>query len=178
MSEPITLTELEGSVLTEICHRGQRTSFQVRRAFQQSPTSSWSGSAGAVYPAIERLAVAGLVHSELQTGGRGTRLLSLTVNGEAALLSWAQDTARAGALGADSFRLRVGLWRTLTAPAQLAFITKMREQILVELVVLNGREDLDPIEVVGNRMAILQQQLRLDWLDGWDRELRGSSTSA
>ena len=178
MSEPTAITELEGAVLTEIGYRGQRTSFQVRKAFQQSPTSSWSGSAGAVYPAIERLAVAGLVHSELQTGGRGTRLLSLTANGEAALLGWAQDTDRAGTLGADSFRLRVGLWRTLTLPAQLALITKMRAQIGAELAVLGGRQDLDPIEAVGNRMAILQQQLRLDWLDGWDRELRGSSPPA
>lgn len=175
MAEPITLTELEGAVLTEIGYRGQRTSFQVRRAFQQSPTSSWSGSAGAVYPAIERLTAAGLVHAELQVGGRGTRTLSLTEVGNVSLLRWTQDATRAGALGADSFRLRVGLWRTLALRDQIDLAGTMRAQILAELTILNGRGDLDPIEAVGNRMAIRQQQLRLEWLDEWERELSSSS---
>lgn len=171
MADMTTITELEGAVLTEIGHRGQRTSFKVRRAFQQSPTSSWSGSAGAVYPAIERLAAAGLVLAELQTSGRGTRLLSLTSDGVAALIRWTCDTTRAGVLGADSFRLRVGLWRTLPVPDQIALAAAMRTQILAELTILNVRDDLDPIEAVGNRMAIRQQQLRIDWLDEWEGEL-------
>lgn len=168
----ISLTELEGAVLTEIAHRGHRTSFQVRRAFQQSPTASWSGSAGAVYPAIKRLVEAGLIHAEPQASGRGTRFLSLTEPGKAALDNWTRDTARAVSLGADSFRLRVGLWRTLTQSDQIAVAARMREQIAAELVHLNERKDLDPMEAVGNRMAIRQQQLRLDWLSEWERELR------
>ena len=102
-------------------------------------------------------------------------MLSLTEAGNVSLLRWTRDTARAGALGADSFRLRVGLWRTLALRDQIDLAGTMRAQILAELTILNGREDLDPIEAVGNRMAIRQQQLRLEWLDDWERELSSSS---
>ena len=49
------VTELEGAILSEIQHRGNHTAFQVRRAFQTSPSIEWSGSAGAIYPAIKHL---------------------------------------------------------------------------------------------------------------------------
>ncbi|RZJ43134.1 MAG: hypothetical protein EON86_05865 [Brevundimonas sp.] len=162
------LTELEGAVLTEIGRRGHRTRFKVRRAFETSPSSSWSGSAGAVYPAIARLEQAGLIEMEAGTSGRGTRLLSLSPKGEAALSAWALDGETACAIGADPFRLRAGLWATTPGADRREIARLMREAVKAELAKLEARTDLDAVERTGNDLAIRLQILRLDWLDGFE----------
>ena len=159
-----TLTELEGAVLTEVGHRGNETSFQVRRAFELSPSSSWSGSAGAVYPAIARLVRDGLIAATPGEGRRGTRLLALTYAGQIALEAWFCDPLSACALGADPFRMRAGLWEALPADRRNRVLAEMTAAVQAEMAKLDGRDDLDPVERVGNHLARLQQELRLLWL--------------
>ncbi|MDO9338479.1 MAG: helix-turn-helix transcriptional regulator [Caulobacter sp.] len=159
------LTELEGAVLTEIGRRGHDTRFKVRRAFETSPSSSWSGSAGAVYPAILRLERAGLIVMQPADSGRRTRRLSLSGSGEAALAAWMLDGATACAIGSDPFRLRAGLWSLTSGSARQEIVQTMRRAIEAELAKLDHRADLDAVERVGNNLAIRLQQLRLAWLD-------------
>lgn len=166
------LTELEGSVLTEIGHRGARTSFKVRKAFRQSPSSSWSGSAGAVYSAIERLIRAGLIEAEPGPTARGTRLLALSASGRSALEEWFGDVEAACTIGADPFRSRAGLWETLEPKRRVALLKRMREGVLAEMAKLENRDDLDFVEGIGNALARNLQQLRLDWLDEAERRAR------
>lgn len=164
MTVKTALTELEGAVLTEIGYRGNHTSFQVRRAFERSPSSSWSGSAGAVYPAISRLERAGFIAARPGPSRRGTRLLSLTESGQAALEAWFSDAEAACAIGADPFRLRAGLWETLPAQRRRAVVAAMTAAVHAEMSKLENRDDLDPVEAIGNELARAQQQMRLDWL--------------
>lgn len=159
-----TLTELEGAVLTEVGHRGNNTSFKVRRAFQVSPSTSWSGSAGAVYPAIARLVRDGLIAATPGEGRRGTRLLELTDTGRSALEEWFCDPLAACSIGADPFRLRAGLWNTLPADRRERVLAGMTAAVEAEMLKLEGRDDLDPVERVGNALARFQQELRLAWL--------------
>lgn len=163
------LTELEGAVLTEIAHRGNKTSFQVRRAFERSPSSSWSGSAGAVYPAIKRLVGAGLIDAVADASKRGTRLLALTASGHAALENWFCDPVAAASIGADPFRLRAGLWNTLTPVRRRTVIAAMRAAVTAEMAKLDNRDDLDPVEHAGNDLARALQEMRLAWLAEADR---------
>ncbi|RZJ02292.1 MAG: hypothetical protein EON89_15590 [Brevundimonas sp.] len=169
-AETPRLSELEGAVLTEIGRRGHRTRFKVRRAFETSPSSSWSGSAGAVYPAIARLARAGLIAMEAGATRRGTRLLSLTLDGEAALSAWTLDGETACAIGADPFRLRAGLWATAPQAERGDIARRMRAAIQAELAKLETRTGLDIVEHTGNELAIRLQRLRLDWLDAFETE--------
>jgi DNA-binding PadR family transcriptional regulator len=166
MVDPRTaLTELEGAVLTEIAHRGNHTSFRVRRAFERSPSSSWSGSAGAVYPAIARLIRAGLIEAEPVSSNRGTRLLSLTDAGCAALERWFCDADAACTIGADPFRLRAGLWNTLDDTRRREVIATMKAAVIAEMAKLDDRDDLDPVERTGNDLARALQSMRLAWLE-------------
>lgn len=158
------LTELEGSVLVEIGHRGNHTRFQVRRAFETSPSSSWSGSAGAVYPAIKRLVEAGLIDAGPPQSGLRTRTLSLTSQGNKALERWFSDVAAASSIGADPFRSRAGLWETLAPGRRADVIAAMRAGVEHELGKLVVRTTLDLVEDIGNQLAIRLQRLRLDWL--------------
>ena len=52
------VTELEGAILSEIHHRGHNTAFQVRRAFQTSPSIEWSGERRCDLPCDQAAAAA------------------------------------------------------------------------------------------------------------------------
>src|SRR5262245_13459166 len=52
MTSSRNLTELEGTALGVIWAGQPCTPYRVRRVFLDSPSPSWSGSAGAIYPLI------------------------------------------------------------------------------------------------------------------------------
>lgn len=82
-------SDLEGCVLGYLAKHGPSTPYAVRRSFLDSRSSHWSGSAGAVYPLLERLERSGLVESA--HAGRGDRdawRYALTPAGRRALLAW------------------------------------------------------------------------------------------
>lgn len=109
------LTELEGAILSAV-RRGRRlTAYRLRQAFLASPSMEWSGSAGAVYPAMRRLKAAGLLAATSADDARRTEHYSLTKAGEGALFVWAGDIVRAVSAGVDPFRSRAPEW--LLAPA-------------------------------------------------------------
>jgi DNA-binding PadR family transcriptional regulator len=163
IAEP--LTELEGAILSEIYHRKRETAFQVRRAFQESPSLEWSGSAGAVYPAVRRLEQRQLLTSERAGDSRGTLLLSITAPGRSALLAWACDPIRSASVGLDPFRLRSGIWRTLSDAKRKAALEKIAMEIQRNVDFLNSYiRDLDGIEVTRVQLSIDVQMLRLRWI--------------
>jgi DNA-binding PadR family transcriptional regulator len=161
-----TLTELEGAVLSEIHHRGNHTAFRVRRAFQTSPSIEWSGSAGAVYPAIRRLVAGGLILSTpIPTGRRGDAL-ALTPEGVRALERWICDPLRAASVGLDPFRLRAGLWATLAPAVRDAALDDVKRAIADDLDRLTAALDtLDPVERARSDWSIRLQRMRAEWLE-------------
>jgi DNA-binding PadR family transcriptional regulator len=161
-----SLTELEGAVLSEIHHRGKATAFAVRRAFQVSPSVEWSGSAGAVYPAIKRLTSNGLIRSETQNTARKTSHLSLTPLGIALLDDWVTDIGRAVGVGLDPFRLRSGLWAHLpTERRQTAFLA-LREALFSQIAEAEAyHATLDAVEQRRTELALILQRARLQWVE-------------
>lgn len=176
-NEPRSLTELEGAVLSEIHHRHNRTAFKVRRAFQTSHSIEWSGSAGAVYPAIRRLVAAGLIESQAITTGRKGSALSLTPLGIAAMEDWIRDPVRATSVGVDPFRLRAGLWATLDPSRRQETLQRLRTEVENDLLRLTtALETLDPVERARTEWSIQLQKLRLRWLD--DQTENGTAESS
>lgn len=121
------LTDLEGAALAEIASRGAATSYAVAQAFERSPSDFWSGSAGAVYPAMKRLAARGLVEAAAGATGKRQRLdYQLTDAGRAALAAWLLDARRAAGMGFDPLRSRL-VHLHLVSPAQRrAFLAEVR----------------------------------------------------
>lgn len=162
---PPSLTELEGAVLSEIHHRGHTTAFQVRRAFQDSPSVEWSGSAGAVYPAIKRMIDNGLIDAERETTGRRTAHLSVTAHGLALLDDWIADVPRAIGVGLDPFRLRSGLWAHLPPDRRRGCLDGMLDALTRQIAEMEaGQAALDPIERRRSELALILQRARRDWL--------------
>ncbi len=167
-SSKALLTEFEGAVLSEIGHGEAVTAYQVRRGFETSPSHEWSGSAGAVYPAIRRLTDRGLIATDVdEADGRGTSRLSLTAEGEAALEAWASDVGRAVGPGLDPFRTRSSQWEAWPAAKRRAVRARLERALLdriaeLELLIKEADDGCGPrIE-----LDLALQRSRLEWLRG------------
>jgi DNA-binding PadR family transcriptional regulator len=122
-----TLTDLEGAVLAEIAARGAATSYAVARAFAASPSEYWSGSAGAVYPLIKRLAARGLLSAHADADGkRARRDYQITASGRVALEDWLLDAHRAAGMGFDPLRTRLVHLHLVTPAQRKAFLKDVR----------------------------------------------------
>ena len=83
------LSELEGCVLGHLWKHGPCTAYAVRKEMLDSPSSQWSGSAGAIYPLLERLERRRLVSArKASRGKRAGWLYALTPTGHERLLEW------------------------------------------------------------------------------------------
>lgn len=167
MQAAATLSELEGAILSELRHRGAQTAFKVRRSFAVSPSLEWRGSAGSVYAAIRRLEAAGMILSEAAGDRRGTRVLSLTDQGFAAMSAWANDVARAVSVGVDPFRLRSGIWEGWSYSEKATLFDQLEKALVEDIEGLRRHSRHgDAIEIASVDLALRLQQTRLDWLRG------------
>lgn len=83
------LSELECFVLGLIWRHGPCTAYEVRRMLAESPSTQWSGSAGAIYPLVTRLERRGLLNGSPQRSGkRASRAYSVNAEGVKALRAW------------------------------------------------------------------------------------------
>jgi DNA-binding PadR family transcriptional regulator len=82
-------SELECFVLGLAWQLGPASPYEVRRHMQESPSTQWSGSAGAIYPLMRRLERAGLLTSHAERDGkRRRREYRITPKGLNALRAW------------------------------------------------------------------------------------------
>lgn len=121
------VTDLEGATLAAIASRGSATSYAIAQSFADSPSEYWSGSAGAVYPLVKRLAARGLLEpSAAKTGKRARIDYQLTGAGRAAMESWLLDAPRAAGMGFDPLRTRLGHLHLVSGEKRKAFLQEVR----------------------------------------------------
>jgi DNA-binding PadR family transcriptional regulator len=117
-----TLTELEGATLGVVLRDGPCTSYAVKELFRASPSDFWSGSAGSIYPLMQRLETRGLVASEQgSTGRRGRKEYRITAAGRRAFRRWLTDAERAAGMGFDPLRTRLVFFDLLSPQARAGF---------------------------------------------------------
>jgi DNA-binding PadR family transcriptional regulator len=121
------LTDLEGAALAEIARRGAATSYMITQAFARSPSEYWSGSAGAVYPLIKRLAARGLLEANSAAAGKRQRLdYKITAQGQVSLEAWLLDARRAAGMGFDPLRTRLVHLHLVTPDRRKLFLNEVR----------------------------------------------------
>ncbi len=92
---------------------------------QASLSAQWSGSAGAVYPAVARLEQRGLIRCRDQaTGQRRSQALEVTGKGSRALAEWLRPPIDPVSLGIppDPLRVRLRFLELLSADDRAAFL--------------------------------------------------------
>lgn len=156
-SSPPALTELEGGALGVIQRLGAGTAYQVKEWFARSPSSYWSGSAGAVYPLMQRLEERGILASEdVSQTKRPKRQYTLTAAGKAALKAWILDAGQASDAGYDPLRTRL---------AFLVLVNRSEARALLDHAETQTREMRSPSDD-GHVMAIHEswRSMRLAWI--------------
>ena len=141
------------------------TAYRVRQVFLASRSAEWSGSAGAVYPAINRLEAEGLIAESAAQDGRGTRTYRLTAAGNAAHDVWLCDAERAIGAGLDPFRTRAGFWPVLPPKRQRDLLKQLAKQAERRRDELHRElPSLDEGDAAMATLHIALQDLRLNWI--------------
>jgi DNA-binding PadR family transcriptional regulator len=161
------LTELEGAILGVLRQSANRSAYHVRQIFLASQSAEWSGSAGAVYPAIRRLEAAGWLKARREADGRGTQSYAVTPSGLTTHDRWLRDVARATGPGMDPFRTRAALWRTLPPRKRQALLAALKTQLLAQRARLRrDLPSLDEGDTITQHLLLALTDQRLAWLAG------------
>ena len=159
-------------MLGTVWRLGPCSAYQVRKRFQESPSSHWSGSAGAIYPLMRRLDAAGLLRSRPTEDGRRTRHYELTAAGQRALRKWLlppvpdQDIAHEY----NPIRLRLFFIDALEAEEQRGFVNHVLAELrarkeAVEVDCRERKRSGDRVGYLAARGALLALRARIAWLD-------------
>lgn len=119
------LSELECFTLGLVWQIGPCTPYVVRKRMLDSPSTQWSGSAGAIYPLMRRLKRQGLLRVKQEaTGRRKHESYSITPSGLKALKQWIGPPMVDEAITVthDPLRSRARFLGALTRRQQLAWL--------------------------------------------------------
>ena len=163
-------SELEGVVLGLIGSREPCTAYAVRSALQESPSTHWSASAGAIYPLIRRLVSQELVEAVPDPDdGRGRTLLSLTSTGRSALRRWVLEASDPDVASSvfDAVRVRAFFLDALSPEERARFAEEGVRSLEAFLERARAYEDIEgitPLERVVAAGAVQAAQARLAWM--------------
>jgi DNA-binding PadR family transcriptional regulator len=167
-----TLSEIEGCVLALIHESGPATPYAIRKEFLSSPSPQWSGSAGTIYPLVERLTKRGLIRTTVHlTGQRQGRRMSLTAMGVRAFRRWLSIPVPDWVAGIppDPLRTRVRFLGALPISGQRAFVAEAVRVAGRQLRVLEADGKVQrargPFPHLMSRGALLSMQARLAFLE-------------
>ena len=106
-SKPIKLTTTSYALLALLEQLGEATSYDIKRALDQSVENFWPVPHTTAYEEPARLAEGGYLSVRQEPGGRRRKRYSLTDRGRKALRSWADEPVAAPPQLRDEFVLKV-----------------------------------------------------------------------
>jgi DNA-binding PadR family transcriptional regulator len=172
------LSELEGCVLGHLWKRGASTPYAVRRMFLDSPSSHWSGSAGAVYPVLERLEERGLVAAtHAPRGEREAWTYALTAAGRRRFRTWLEPpfAAEFVSVPPDPLRTRLSFLGVLDAAQRRRFLVRAVAALRQELAALARRHEEDEDERCAHAAAVHACEARVKCFAVLGRRARRSA---
>jgi DNA-binding PadR family transcriptional regulator len=172
MSATRDLTELEGCVLGLLWQLGPCTAYAIRKEFLTSPSPHWSGSAGAIYPLIERLEGQRLIRAADGAAGlRRSKRYSLTPVGRQALRRWLGPPLADATLGIppDPLRTRMRFLGALPPGRKASLLTEAESRLRAHLARVEEeceryRRAGEPHAYLMARGAVRMLRARLDWI--------------
>lgn len=166
------LSELEGVVLGLLTILGPCTPYVIRTALRRSPISTWSGSAGAIYPLMRRLEKRNLCTSiAFKTGKRSGRKYEPTGKGSEALRIWLGPPLmnEATMLPPDPIRTRLSFITSLSINEQKDLLSDA--QVIIESHIAHSEKECLQNEKNGRTLdycislgAFLTSRARLEWI--------------
>lgn len=151
-----------------------KAGYDLVRIFETTPMGHFSGSPGAIYPALARLEEEGLLRSDMEGGGaRPRRVYSVTDAGHARLDGWlrAPITVEAVRDDLDMILLRFSVAETHLDPEEsVALLEELGsairgylDQLHAEVEALRGGPYVNPVLALEHGIAALEATLA--WID-------------
>ncbi|MBT8484525.1 MAG: PadR family transcriptional regulator, partial [Phycisphaerae bacterium] len=163
------LSDLESVILGCVAVSGPATAYAVRRMFLDSPSARFSGSAGAIYPALRRLEQRRLVRSAATpTGARPARAYSITPAGRRELRAWLQTplTPEAG-FADDPLRTRMLFLSALSPAARRTWLDEAEACIRAQTGLVDDHDAAhsdDPWMTLAHDNTRRLNRARLRWI--------------
>jgi len=166
------LKELEGMVLGLVFKKGPCTAYTVRQILRHSPSSHWRGSAGSIYPLLERLEGLGLLEAQDDPhDGRARRLLAITSEGRKALKAWIKAGTCTDVIAqvSDPVRSRVYFLDALS-PKERAKLTREMLKALQDFLAQTAADlddetlELSELAKLGVLGAVMVNEARVEFL--------------
>jgi DNA-binding PadR family transcriptional regulator len=165
------VSELEASVLGQVWKHGPCTAYSVRKHFLESPTSRFSGSAGAIYPLVSRLEARGLLRSrEVGRGRRPGKKLEVTPSGRAALRRWVEAPLGGEESGTyDPLRAKMVFLGSLSPAKRRRWLEEAERALAAHLKRLEAHREAyagetDPYFEIASWNALDQARSRIRWI--------------
>lgn len=155
---------------------GPVSAYDVRTQMRRSPSTQWSGSAGAIYPLIRRLARLKLLAARREQVGQRARVrYRITGAGLRVLRAWVGPpiSKEAVTVSYDPLRSRARFLRVLTEDQKRSWLKAANEALeeverrVTEWEKVNagsGKEYVDEL----TRHAMLEVAARREWLKGME----------
>lgn len=163
----IVVNEHEGAVLGLIARNQPLTRYQLYKAFQQSPTTTYNTSKGSLYPLVGRLIDRGLIGVEANKSRRDAELLSLTKLGYSALTHWIEHTGPQHSIINDPMLLRVMALSDVSRDERIRWIADAKGLLLDRKKELNAHSEStqSPYDEIVRGTAVAIVDAKLEWLD-------------
>ena len=162
------VNEYEGAVLSVIARARGITRSGLRKAFQQSPTTSLNTSKGSLYPLIARMIDRGFVSARPGRNAQGSDELSLTKRGRKALASWVTKTDADFSFGNDPLLIRLASLADVSREDRIQWIAETKRVLLEkkeELERFRADSGDDEYAEILHGTASAMLDLKLQWLD-------------
>lgn len=170
------LTELEGCALGLTWQLGPCPAYAIKRQFELSNSSSWSASAGTVYPLMKKLERLHLIdgRDDLSNPAKRRRIYTITAAGRAQLIHWMSTLPEwAGEAVPEPIRTRTFFLSALGPEERLAFLqdAKARTERMIASLEAAVTSAEDKIESLASLGALFELRARAEWLDIVTHEL-------
>ena len=124
------LTEMEGLLLAKVAQMAPITAYELKESIAAAPSRFWSGSAGAIYPAVKRLTARGMLTPQnASVGRRNAVAYDLSPAGKAAFRDWVTDLDRAVDPGVDPLRMRMLFLDLVPKTRRDSFLSRVEEKL-------------------------------------------------
>jgi DNA-binding PadR family transcriptional regulator len=172
-------TELESCVLGVVCLRGPCTAYTVRQEFVRSFSSHWTGSAGAIYPLLQRLERARLIRArDCEWGTRSKKEFTITAAGMETLRRWIGPPLPewTAAPTVDPIRTRLTFFAAIPPARQRQFIAAAKENLSEQIGQLRALlssldEEHDRFDHLVTLGAVYELEGRQRWLAAVEKRL-------
>jgi len=163
----IAVNEHEGTVLGMVARWQPVTRYQLLKAFERSPISSYNTSKGSLYPLVGRMIVRGFITAETGEGPRESELISLSPLGRDALHRWIMRIGSQHAMVHDPLQVRILALCELPLADRVRWVVSAKDLLLqkkAELKEYHDRLKVPFNEIVYN-FGVATIDAKLLWLD-------------